>query len=96
VSNLKKEISQLDEFEQELDKHKSWIEQSIKNTTEDMQTRRYLYVNNEDLSKILYDDDTVLVLNAPINFTTLCYQVHYKAKILSYFDKSLSCRIRTM
>jgi hypothetical protein len=39
-----------------------------------MQTRRYLYVNNEDLSKILYDDDTVLVLNAPINFTTLCYQ----------------------
>ncbi|KAJ3643073.1 hypothetical protein Zmor_025809 [Zophobas morio] len=74
VSNLKKEISKLDEFEQELDKHKLWIEQSIKNTTEDIQTRRYLYVNNEDLSKIYIEDNTVLVLNAPIDVTTICYQ----------------------
>ena len=75
MSNLKKEISKLDEFEQELDKHKLWIEQSIKNTTEDIQTRRYLYVNNEDLSKIYIEDNTVLVLNAPIDVTTICYQV---------------------
>ncbi|RZC39166.1 transcription factor E2F5-like [Asbolus verrucosus] len=74
VTNLKKEISKLDEFEQELDKHKLWIEQSIKNTTEDMQTRRYLYVNNEDLSKIFQEDETVLVLNAPINVTSVRYQ----------------------
>ncbi|XP_044269603.1 transcription factor E2F4 [Tribolium madens] len=75
VTNLKKELAKLDEFEQELDKHKQWIEQSIKNTTEDIQTKRYLYVNNEDLSKVFVGDaETVIVLNAPTDVTTVGYQ----------------------
>ncbi|EFA09573.1 transcription factor E2F5 [Tribolium castaneum] len=74
VTNLKKELAKLDEFEQELDKHKLWIEQSIRNTTEDIQTKRYLYVNNEDLSKVFMEDETVILLNAPTDVTTIGYQ----------------------
>lgn len=67
----------MDEFEQELDKHKLWIEQSIKNTTEDVQTRRYIYVSSQDLADVYQEDDTVVVINAPLNMTTVKYQVFY-------------------
>lgn len=83
VANLKKELAKLDEFEQELDKHKLWIEQSIKNTTEDIQNKRYLYVNNEDLSKVFLEDETVILLNAPIDVTTIGFQV--TIHLSSYF-----------
>ncbi|KAJ8967313.1 hypothetical protein NQ317_013782 [Molorchus minor] len=74
VAQLKSELSKLSDYEHELDLHRLWIEQSIRNTTEDLETRNYLYITNEDFSKCYDDDDTVLIINTPINNTTVKYQ----------------------
>ncbi|XP_050310943.1 transcription factor E2F5 [Anthonomus grandis grandis] len=71
VSSLKKELLRLEEYEHELDLHKLWIEQSIKNTTEDIDTSKYLYVTSEDFANCYSKDRTILVINAPINQTSI-------------------------
>merc|ERR1712061_726839 len=40
---LKEEIDELDEFEKDLDQHKSWVQQNIKNITEDSTNEEALY-----------------------------------------------------
>lgn len=52
-----------------------WIEQSIRNTTEDLETKKYLYVTNDDFSSCYESSDTVIVVNTPINNTNVKYQV---------------------
>ncbi|KAJ8967502.1 hypothetical protein NQ314_002817 [Rhamnusium bicolor] len=74
VAQLKREISKLSEYEHELDLHRLWIEQSIRNTTEDLETKKYLYVTDEDFSNCFDDSDTVLVINTPINNTNVKFQ----------------------
>ncbi|XP_018568044.1 transcription factor E2F5 [Anoplophora glabripennis] len=74
VAQLKRELSKLSEYEHELDLHRLWIEQSIRNTTEDLETKNYLYVTNEDFSSCYEDNDTVIVVNTPVNNTNVKYQ----------------------
>merc|ERR1712141_660014 len=46
---LKEENEELDDFEKVLDQHKSWVQQSIKNITEDSTNEKALYVTHEDI-----------------------------------------------
>ena len=75
IQQLKEELSKLDEYEHELDLHKIWIEQSIKNTTEDMETRKQLYVTGEDFASYFSKEDTVFVVNTPVNHTNVKFYV---------------------
>lgn len=72
---MKKELSKLCDYEQELDLRRLWIEQSIRNTTEDIDTKKYLYVTSEDFLKCYDDIDTVLIINAPLNKSHIKFQV---------------------
>ncbi|KAG5892243.1 hypothetical protein JTB14_014613 [Gonioctena quinquepunctata] len=74
VSELKQELNRLSEYEQELDLHTLWIEQSIRNTTEDIETKKYLYVTNEDFSNIYDNLNAVLVINTPVNNSNINLQ----------------------
>ena len=38
---LKSEIEELDRRERELDQHKTWVQQSIKNVTDDVSNHQY-------------------------------------------------------
>ncbi|KFW86290.1 Transcription factor E2F4, partial [Manacus vitellinus] len=63
---LKADIEDLEQREQELEQQKMWGQQSIKNVTEDMQNSRYplSYVTHEDICKC-FTGDTLLVIRAP-------------------------------
>lgn len=74
---MKKELAKLSDYEQELDMHRLWIEQSIRNTTEDMDTKKYLYLSSEDFLKCNNDGDTVLIINAPLNKSHIKFEVNY-------------------
>lgn len=41
VALLKAEIAELDKVEKELDQHKNWVQQSIKNVTDDLNNHQY-------------------------------------------------------
>lgn len=40
VASLKQEIENLNRIEKELDQHKNWVQQSIKNVTDDASTHK--------------------------------------------------------
>ncbi|NWS60675.1 E2F4 factor, partial [Chunga burmeisteri] len=63
---LKADIEDLEQREQELEQQKMWVQQSIKNVTEDVQNSRYplSYVTHEDICKC-FTGDTLLVIRAP-------------------------------
>lgn len=82
VNDLKKELSKLCDYEQELDLHRLWIEQSIRNTTEDLQTKKYLYITGEDFLNCFDESDTVLIINAPLNKSHVKFQVSHKKIIV--------------
>lgn len=75
IADLKKKISKLNDYEHELDLHRLWIEQSIRNTTEDLETRKYLYVTDEDFSQRFDSNDRVVIVNTPINNSTVKFEV---------------------
>ncbi|XP_027762228.1 transcription factor E2F4 isoform X3 [Empidonax traillii] len=60
---LKADIEDLEQREQELEQQKMWVQQSIKNVTEDMQNSRLAYVTHEDICKC-FTGDTLLVIRA--------------------------------
>ncbi|CAI9737686.1 transcription factor E2F5-like [Octopus vulgaris] len=62
--NLKKEIESLEEREKQLDKHKSWVQQSIKNVIEEVSNSQLAYVSYEDICKV-FPDCTLLSIQAP-------------------------------
>ncbi|KAK5644766.1 hypothetical protein RI129_006066 [Pyrocoelia pectoralis] len=67
IVHLKKEIEKLEDFELELDKHKSRIEQNIKNITDDLDNKKFLYLTNEDFNKCFGHDDSLALINTPLN-----------------------------
>ncbi|XP_049830053.1 transcription factor E2F4-like [Schistocerca gregaria] len=93
LSVLKKEIAMLDEHEQKLDTHKQWVQQSIRNITDDVENCRLSYVTHADICSC-FDNDTMLAIQAP-NGSELAvppgndkdplgkpvYQIHLKSSI---------------
>ncbi|XP_025124620.1 transcription factor E2F4 isoform X2 [Bubalus kerabau] len=61
---LKAEIEELQQREQELDQHKVWVQQSIRNVTEDVQNSCLAYVTHEDICRC-FAGDTLLAIRAP-------------------------------
>ncbi|XP_010141312.1 PREDICTED: transcription factor E2F4, partial [Buceros rhinoceros silvestris] len=63
---LKADIEDLEQREQELEQQKMWVQQSIRNVTEDVQNSRYPwpYVTHEDICKC-FTGDTLLAIRAP-------------------------------
>uniref|UniRef100_A0A8C6IMT7 Uncharacterized protein n=1 Tax=Melopsittacus undulatus TaxID=13146 RepID=A0A8C6IMT7_MELUD len=58
---LKADIEDLEQREQELEQQKMWVQQSIKNVTEDMKNT---YVTHEDICRC-FTGDTLLAIRAP-------------------------------
>lgn len=69
VSLLKAEISRLDNMESLLDIHRTWIDQSIKNTMDDLDNKNLLYVTYEELLDTYGLEETLLILNMPLDST---------------------------
>ncbi|XP_030367095.1 transcription factor E2F4-like isoform X2 [Strigops habroptila] len=61
---LKADIEDLEQWEQELEQQQMWVQQSIKNVTEDMQNSQLAYVTHEDICKC-FTGDTLLAIQAP-------------------------------
>uniref|UniRef100_A0A8C2TIA6 E2F transcription factor 4 n=1 Tax=Coturnix japonica TaxID=93934 RepID=A0A8C2TIA6_COTJA len=64
---LKADIEDLEQQEQELEKQKMWVQQSIKNVTEDLLSLTFqtlAYVTHEDICKC-FTGDTLLAIRAP-------------------------------
>ncbi|CAC5421690.1 E2F4_5 [Mytilus coruscus] len=64
LMTLKNEISDLDRQEKELDQHKLWVQQSIKNVTDEVTNTRLAYVTHEDICRC-FKGDTLLAIQAP-------------------------------
>ncbi|XP_012725723.2 transcription factor E2F4 [Fundulus heteroclitus] len=63
--NLKSELDDLALREHELDQQKVWVQQSIKNVTDDSSNSPMAYVRHEDLCGA-FKGDTLLAIRAPI------------------------------
>ncbi|XP_013401038.1 transcription factor E2F4-like [Lingula anatina] len=61
---LKHEMEDLDRREKELDQHKMWVQQSIRNVTDDQTNHKLAYVTHEDICKC-FKGDTLLAIQAP-------------------------------
>ncbi|XP_013926391.1 PREDICTED: transcription factor E2F4, partial [Thamnophis sirtalis] len=61
---LKAEIEDLEHRERELEQQKMWVQQSIRNVTDDVQNKELAYVTDEDLCKC-FPGDTLLAIRAP-------------------------------
>lgn len=61
---VQEELEDLKRKEQELDQHKTWIQQSIKNVTDEVENTRLAYVTHEDICKC-FKGDTLLAIQAP-------------------------------
>ncbi|XP_029932168.1 transcription factor E2F4-like [Myripristis murdjan] len=64
LTGLKSELEELEQKESVLDLQKVWIEQSIKNTTEDFKNSPFVYVNHEDICNC-FNGNTLLAVRAP-------------------------------
>ncbi|XP_069112017.1 transcription factor E2F5-like [Argopecten irradians] len=64
LGNLKDEIAELEQQEAELDQHKIWVQQSIKNVTDEVTNTKLAYVTHEDICKC-FKGDTLLAIQAP-------------------------------
>jgi len=89
VERLKEEVRRLDHIEKDMDKHRQWLEQSLKNVTEEPSNMRYAYVRQEDICES-FPDQTILGLKIPkdtqMDFPagektgeTTNYKIHMKA-----------------
>ncbi|XP_023376607.1 transcription factor E2F5 [Pteropus vampyrus] len=61
---LKAEIKDLELKERELDQHKLWLQQSIRNVMSDAINNRFSYVTHEDICDC-FNGDTLLAIQAP-------------------------------
>ncbi|KAM4721807.1 transcription factor E2F4 [Rhinophrynus dorsalis] len=62
--DLKAELADLEQREQELDQQRVWVQQSIKNVTDDVQNTGYPYLTHEDICRC-FRGDTLLAIRAP-------------------------------
>jgi len=61
---LKQEIEHLDQIEKMLDEQKLWVQQSLKNVSEDSENEQHAYVSHEDVCNC-YQGETLLAIQAP-------------------------------
>jgi len=61
---LKDEIQRLQDYENTIDKHKAWVQQSIKNITEDATNYQSAYATHEDICAC-FKGETLLAIQAP-------------------------------
>ncbi|XP_011688169.1 PREDICTED: transcription factor E2F4 [Wasmannia auropunctata] len=64
LTDLKEEISKLEDHEHLLDTHTQWIQQSIKNIENDIINKKYAYITYEDV-KENFVDQFVLTIQGP-------------------------------
>ncbi|XP_059148914.1 transcription factor E2F5-like [Physella acuta] len=64
LTSLKDDLADLREQELELDKHKQWVQQSIKNVTDEVSNTRLAYVTHEDICHC-FKGETLLAVQAP-------------------------------
>lgn len=80
VTKLKSELERLRKHEAELDAHKVWIDQSIRNISGDIDSKKYLYVSTEDLKSQHDAEQRSLLIKPPINthlsFSESGHQLH--------------------
>ncbi len=61
---MKREIEDLEDLERRLDEHKTWVQQSLKNISEDPDNEQHAYVTHEDICKC-FTGETLLAVQAP-------------------------------
>jgi len=61
---LKEEVKDLEDYEKLIDQHKNWVQQSIKNVTEDISNAAYNYASHEDICAC-FNGETSLAIQAP-------------------------------
>jgi len=64
LNNLKVEIDNLDSIERVLDERKLWVQQSLKNISEDIDNEKHAFVSHDDVCKC-YQAETLLAIQAP-------------------------------
>jgi len=64
VERLKDEVRKLDVIEKDIDKHRKWLEQSLKNVTEEPDNMRFAYIREEDMVES-FPDQTVITVKIP-------------------------------
>jgi transcription factor E2F4/5 len=64
VERLKEEVRRLDFIEKDMDKHRLWLEQSLRNVTEEPSNIRYAYVREEDMCTS-FVDQTIITIKTP-------------------------------
>jgi len=64
VERLKEEVRRLDFIEKDMDRHRLWLEQSLRNVTEEPSNTRYAYVRQEDMC-MSFLDQTILTIKIP-------------------------------
>ncbi|KAF5273797.1 hypothetical protein FQA39_LY00912 [Lamprigera yunnana] len=69
IVHLKQEIERLEDYEMALDQHRCRIEQNIKNITDDIDNKHFLYLTSDDFNKCYGIDDTLAIVNTPLNST---------------------------
>ena len=62
--HLKGELEMLEDKERELDEQRLWVQQSLKNVSEDPENEQLAYVTYEDVCQS-FRGDTLLVVQAP-------------------------------
>ena len=61
---MKTELERLDSIERVLDEQKLWVQQSLKNVSEDPDNERHAYVSHDDICNC-YQGETLLAIQAP-------------------------------
>eukprot|EP00111_Clytia_hemisphaerica_P007341 TCONS_00021350-protein len=64
LRDLKTELDRLDSIERILDEQKLWVQQSLKNVSEDPDNERHAYVSHDDICNC-YQGETLLAIQAP-------------------------------
>lgn len=84
VNLLRKQINLLEQREELLDKQKHWIEQSIKNILDDPDNDAMTFVSEGDIKKC-FEDDQILVLEAPLGADLSVGRIPNKEKESQFF-----------
>ena len=64
LGDLRKELEDLEDIEKRLDEQRLWIQQSLKNISEDPENGSHAYVTHEDICKCFHGE-TLLAVQAP-------------------------------
>jgi len=64
LGDLRKELDDLEDIEKKLDEQRVWIQQSLKNISEDPENESHAYVTHEDICKCFHGE-TLLAVQAP-------------------------------